>query len=68
MTSPDMTPILKKCVAIVTDEGGMLCHASHVAREFGIPAIVGTKNATKMLKDGDIVEVDSKNGIVRKLN
>lgn len=68
MTSPEMTPFLEKAKAIVTDEGGLLCHAAVVAREFGVIAIVGTKNATKILKDGDLVEVDATKGIVRKLN
>lgn len=67
MIHPDMTPVLKKAKALVTDEGGLLCHAANVAREFGIIAVIGTKIATKMLKDGDLVEVDAKRGIVRKL-
>lgn len=67
MTSPAMTPVLKKCRAIVTDDGGILCHAANVAREFGIPAVIGTKAATKVFRDGDIVEVDANRGIVRKI-
>lgn len=67
MTNPDMVPILKKCKAIVTDEGGLLCHAAHVAREFGIIAVIGTRIATKVLHDGDLVEVDADKGIVRKI-
>lgn len=67
MTTPIMTPILKKSKAIVTDEGGLLCHAANVAREFGIIAIIGTKNATKCLRDGDWVEVDADNGVVKKI-
>ncbi len=65
MTSPSMTPILRKSKAIVTDEGGILCHAANVAREFGIISVIGTKIATKTLKDGDLVEVDANNGVIR---
>jgi phosphohistidine swiveling domain-containing protein len=64
MTNPYLTPILKKSRAVVTDEGGLLCHAANIAREFGIIAIIGTKVATKLLKDGDLVEVDADKGIV----
>ena len=67
MTTPDMTTILKKSKAIVTDEGGLLCHAANIAREFGVIAVIGTKVATKILKTGDIVEVDADNGVVRIL-
>ncbi|MCX6707224.1 MAG: PEP-utilizing enzyme, partial [Candidatus Woesearchaeota archaeon] len=52
MTSPDMMLAIEKAAAIVTDEGGMLCHAAIVSREFKIPCIVGTRNATKVLKEG----------------
>lgn len=67
MTSPRFMPAIKKAAAIVTDEGGMLCHAAIVSRELNIPCIVGTKIATKALKDGDLVEVDAEKGIIRKL-
>ena len=67
MTIPDFLPAMKKAVAFVTDEGGILCHAAIVAREFKKPCIVGTKFATKILKDGDYVEVDANNGVVRLL-
>lgn len=67
MTSPKFTIFLKSASAIITDEGGILCHAAIVAREMEVPCIVGTKVATKVLKDGDLVEVDANNGIVRKL-
>lgn len=67
MTLPSMVPLLKKSLAIVTDEGGLLCHAALVAREFKIPCIVGTKIATKVLHDGDLVEVDANKGIVGKI-
>jgi phosphoenolpyruvate synthase/pyruvate phosphate dikinase len=66
MTEPYYLPIIEKAVAIVTDEGGVLCHAAIVARELKIPTVIGTKIATKVFKDGDIVEVDATNGVVRK--
>ena len=65
MTAPDFLPAIKKSVAIVTDEGGITCHAAIVSRELGKPCIIGTKIATKVLKDGDEVEVDADNGVVR---
>jgi pyruvate,water dikinase len=64
MTTPDMVPAMKKASAIVTDEGGMTCHAAIVSRELGVPAVVGTKNATKVLKDGMLVTVDGEKGVV----
>ena len=67
MTRPNLVPALSKAVAIVTDEGGITCHAAIVAREFNLPTIVGTKIATNSIKDGDIVEVDAEQGIVRVL-
>ena len=67
MTTPDFLAAMKKASAFVTDEGGVTCHAAIVAREFGKPCIIGTKVATKVLKDGDLVEVDANKGIVRKI-
>jgi len=64
-TSPEMTPIFKKVAAIVTDLGGLNTHAAIIAREMKIPCIVGTKIATKTLKDRDLVELDANTGIVR---
>ncbi|MCS7122000.1 MAG: pyruvate, water dikinase [Archaeoglobaceae archaeon] len=64
MTTPDMVPAMKRASAIVTDEGGMTCHAAIVSRELGVPAVVGTKNATKVLKDGVVVTVDGSRGII----
>ncbi|MDW7989790.1 MAG: pyruvate, water dikinase [Archaeoglobaceae archaeon] len=64
MTTPDMVPAMKRASAIVTDEGGMTCHAAIVSRELGVPAVVGTKNATKILRDGMIVTVDGERGII----
>lgn len=64
MTSPDYVPAMKKASAIITDEGGQTSHAAIVSRELGIPCIVGTKEATTKLKDGDIVTVDGAAGAV----
>ena len=62
MTSPDMVPAMTRAAAIVTDEGGMTCHAAIVASELGTPCIVGAKEATKLLKDGMMVTVDGTRG------
>ena len=67
MTRPEFVPAMKKAAAIITDEGGITCHAAIISRELGIPCIIGTKIATKVLKDGDRVEVNASNGIIRKL-
>jgi phosphohistidine swiveling domain-containing protein len=67
MTSPDFISAIKKAAAIVTNEGGILCHAAIVSREFGIPCIVGTGIATKSIKNGDLIEVDANHGFVRIL-
>ena len=68
MTAPDWVPAMKKAKAIVTDAGGMTCHASIVSRELGIPCIVGTKSrseeATHRIQDGQLITVDATNGIV----
>lgn len=64
MTTPDMVPAMGRASAIVTDEGGMTCHAAIVARELGIPCVVGANNATRVLKNGMIVTVDGKMGVV----
>ena len=65
MTTPDFVPAMQKAAAIVTDEGGITCHAAIVARELNKPCVIGTKFATQILKDGDLVEVDADNGVVR---
>ncbi len=65
MTRPEFMPALRKVSAIVTDEGGITSHAAIVARELGIPAVIGTKVATKLLKDGMRVEVRANHGFVR---
>ena len=64
MTTPDMVPAMQKAGAIVTDEGGMTCHAAIVSREMGTPCIVGTEHATEVLKEGEIVTVHASRGIV----
>ncbi len=64
MTSPDMVPAMQRAAAIVTDEGGLTSHAAIVSRELGIPAVVGTGSATKVLKDGEIITVDAYKGVV----
>ncbi|MEI7426081.1 MAG: PEP/pyruvate-binding domain-containing protein [Candidatus Moraniibacteriota bacterium] len=65
MTRPHMLQAMKKAVAFVTDEGGITCHAAIISREMKKPCIVATRQATKIIKDGDIVEVDAINGIVK---
>lgn len=62
MTSPDYVPAMKKSAAIITDEGGQTSHAAIVSRELGVPCVVGTKNATKILKDDEIVTVNGETG------
>jgi pyruvate,water dikinase len=63
-TTPPWTPFFALISALVTNSGGMLSHASVVAREFGIPAVVGTTNATARIPDGATVTVDGSRGIV----
>jgi phosphohistidine swiveling domain-containing protein len=65
MTRPEFVPLLREASAIVTDEGGITSYAAIVSRELDIPCIIGTKVATKVLKDGDIVEVNGNHGVVR---
>ncbi|HUL62351.1 MAG TPA: phosphoenolpyruvate synthase, partial [Methanocella sp.] len=64
MTTPDMVPAMKRSAAIVTDEGGLTCHAAIVSRELGTPAVVGTKEATKVLAEEQVVTVDGEMGHV----
>ncbi|MFH1276266.1 MAG: PEP-utilizing enzyme [Candidatus Woesearchaeota archaeon] len=66
-TNPDIVPAMKKAAAIVTNSGGITCHAAIVSRELGIPAVIGTKVATEVIKDNDLIEVDADKGIVRKI-
>jgi pyruvate, water dikinase len=64
MTAPDWVPLMRRAAAIVTDSGGMTCHAAIVSRELGIPCVVGTGEATKALRDGEVVTVDAGSGVV----
>jgi phosphoenolpyruvate synthase/pyruvate phosphate dikinase len=64
-TTPDIVPILHKVKAIVTDEGGVSCHAAVISREMGIPCIIGTSYGTKIIKDGDKVEVNAVDGFLQ---
>jgi pyruvate,water dikinase len=67
MTDPDWNAILTMSSAVITDEGGKTCHSAIISRELGIPAIVGTKDATKKLKTGDIVTVDCSSGQIGRV-
>lgn len=67
MTHPDYMPAIRKAAAIVTDEGGIVCHAAVISRELQIPCVIGAQNATKVFRDGDMVEVNAKTGVVRKV-
>ncbi|MFA6514475.1 MAG: PEP-utilizing enzyme [Patescibacteria group bacterium] len=64
-TNPSLVPAMNKAAAIITNTGGVTCHAAIVARELKTPCIIGTKIATKVLHDGDLVEVDANRGIIR---
>lgn len=67
MTQPEFVPAMKKAAAIVTDEGGLTCHAAIISRELGKPCIISTKKATRILKDGMTVEVNATEGYVKIL-
>jgi pyruvate,water dikinase len=64
MTSPDWVPTMRRAAAVVTDGGGMTCHAAIVSRELGVPAVVGARTATAVLRDGELVTVDGALGTV----
>ncbi|WP_430646398.1 phosphoenolpyruvate synthase [Agromyces sp. GXS1127] len=64
MTNPDWVPTMRRAAAVVTDGGGMTCHAAIVARELGVPAVVGARSATTVLRDGELVTVDGAKGEV----
>jgi pyruvate, water dikinase len=64
MTTPDWVPLMRRAAAIVTDSGGMTCHAAIVSRELGIACLVGTGSATQTLRDGELVTVDAGKGVV----
>jgi len=67
MTMPEYAPAMRKAAAIITDEGGLTCHAAIISRELGKPCIVGTKIGTRILKDGAAIEVNANHGIVKIL-
>jgi pyruvate,water dikinase len=64
MTHPDWVPVMRRAAALVTDGGGMTCHAAIVGRELGVPCVVGTRRATELLRDGEVVTVDGAEGVV----
>lgn len=64
MTTPDMVPAMKRANGIITDEGGVTCHAAIVSRELGIPCVVGTGEATKILKENSVITLDGNKGLV----
>ncbi len=67
MTHPDYMTAIRKAAAMVTDEGGILCHAASISRELKIPCIIATQRGSKVLKTGDMIEVDATHGVVRKV-
>ena len=67
MTRPEFIGAMRQASAFVTDEGGITCHAAIIAREMQKPCVIGTRNATKILKDGDLIQVDAVHGVVRIL-
>lgn len=66
LTTPAWTPLLRRAAAVVTDVGSVIAHASLLAREYGIPAVVGTINATSVIRDGEVVTVDGRGGYVQR--
>ena len=64
MTTPDWVPTMRRAAALVTDSGGLTCHAAIVSRELGVPCVVGTRQATDVLRDGELVTVDGAGGAV----
>jgi phosphohistidine swiveling domain-containing protein len=67
MTRPEFVPLMKRASAIVTDEGGITCHAAIISRELSKPCVIGTQSSTKTFKDGDLLEVNANHGYVKKL-
>ncbi|MFA6304241.1 MAG: PEP-utilizing enzyme [Patescibacteria group bacterium] len=67
MTRPEFMPLMRRAKAVITDEGGLTCHAAIISRELKIPCIIGVKNATKVLKNNDFVEMDLKTGVIKKI-
>lgn len=67
-SNPNYVPLMSRSAAIVTDEGGITCHAAIISRELKVPCVIGTKIATRSLKDGDLILVDASKGIIKKLS
>jgi len=67
ITSPDMIINFKKAIAFITDQGGVLSHAAIISREMKKPCIVGTGNATKLLKNGNLIEINANKGLIKIL-
>ncbi len=67
-TSTSWTPVFGRIAAAVTDAGGVMCHAAIIAREYGLPAALGTRSATKQIATGDRIRVDGDNGVVTVLD
>ncbi len=65
MTTPDYVPAMNRALGFITDEGGITCHAAIVSRELGKPCIIGTKTASQILKDGDLIEINTNTGIIK---
>ena len=66
-TTPDFVPAMERVVAVVADQGGLSSHATIVSRELGVPCVIATKNATRIIKDNDLLEVNAQTGIVKIL-
>ncbi len=66
-TTPDFVPAMERAVAIIADQGGVSSHAAIVSRELGVPCVIDTKNATRIIKDNDLVEVNAKTGLIKIL-
>lgn len=66
-SSPELMPLLEHCGAIVTDDGGIACHAAIISRELRKPTLIGTRTATTFIRTGDLVEVDTYAVVVRIL-
>lgn len=66
-TTPEFVPAMKKAAAVVTDQGGITCHAAIVSRELQKPCVIGTRIATKIFRNGDLIEVDANRGVVKKI-
>lgn len=64
-TTPDFVPAMEKAVAIIADQGGVSSHAAIVSRELGVPCVIDTKDATRVIKDNDVIEVNAETGIIK---